>query len=90
MTDQNDLHNRSPAPDKTAYGWIIGGVAAVAVIFGIFTMYRHNNNYTAPTADRGVVTTPATAPTTRLRRVRPFKPRQPLVETTYLNRPAAE
>jgi hypothetical protein len=63
MTDQNDLHNRSPAPDKTAYGWIIGGVAAVAVIFGIFTMYRHNNNYTAPTADRGVVTTPATAPT---------------------------
>jgi hypothetical protein len=58
MTYQNDPNNRTPARDKTSSGWIIGGLVAAAVVFGIFTMYRHNNNYTAPSADRGTVTTP--------------------------------
>ena len=62
MTYQNDPHNRTPARDKNSYGWVIGGLVAVAVVYGIFTMYRHNNNYTAPTADRGTVTNPTTVP----------------------------
>jgi hypothetical protein len=59
MTYQNDPHNRTPVRN-TNYGWIIGGLVAVAVVFGIFTMYRHNNNYTSPVAERGTVTAPTT------------------------------
>jgi hypothetical protein len=59
MTYPNDPHNRTPERN-TNYGWIIGGLVAVAVVFGIFTMYRHNNNYTAPVAERGTITAPTT------------------------------
>jgi hypothetical protein len=60
MTYENDPHNRNPARDNTSYtSWIIGGVVALAVVFGIVTMYRHNNNYTASN-DRGIVATPTT------------------------------
>ena len=59
MTYQNDPHNRTPVRN-TNYGWIIGGLVAVAVMFGIFAMYRHNNNYTSPVAERGTVTSPTT------------------------------
>jgi len=62
MTYQNDPRNRTPVRDKKSSDWIIGGLVAVAVAYGIFSMYRHNNNYTAPTADRGTVTTPTTVP----------------------------
>lgn len=61
MTYQNDPHNRAPER-KTNYGWIIGGLVAAAVVFGIFTMYRHNSNYTAPTADRGTIPTTTVTP----------------------------
>lgn len=62
MTYQNDPHNRTPER-KTNYGWIIGGLVAAAMIFGIFTMYRHNGTYTVPTADGGKVTAPTTTVT---------------------------
>ena len=62
MTYQNDPHNRAPER-KTNYGWIIGGLVAAAMIFGIFSMYRHNGSYTVPTANGARVTAPTTAVT---------------------------
>ena len=60
MSYQNDPHNRSPASDNTSYiGWIIGGLVALAVVVGIFTMYRHNGNYTASNANSPATTTTA-------------------------------
>jgi hypothetical protein len=66
MTYQNDPHNRTPARDKNSYGWIIGGLVAVAVVYVLLSMYRHNNYYSAPTADRGTVTNTAAVPTAPL------------------------
>ena len=54
-----DPHNRTPER-TTNYGWIVGGLVAVAVLFGIFTLYRHNNNYSGPSADRGTTIVPMT------------------------------
>jgi hypothetical protein len=60
MSYENDQHNRRPASDNTSYtGWIIGGLVALAVVVGIFTMYRHNDNYTASNANSPTTTTTA-------------------------------
>jgi hypothetical protein len=59
MTYQNDPHNRTPER-KISYGWIVGCLIAVAVVFVIMTMYRHNSNYTASTAGRGTLPTSTT------------------------------
>ena len=59
MTFQNDPNNRTPER-KTNYGWIIGGLVAAGLIFGIFSMYRHQGTYTVPTAGGGTTTTPRT------------------------------
>jgi hypothetical protein len=78
MTYQNDPNinrpvNRGISRDNNSYtGWIIGGVVAVAVILGIFTMIgRNSTSDTAtntklnrPQATVPVTPAPAPAPST--------------------------
>ena len=44
--------------------WIIGGLAALAVIVGVFFMSRNSGTDTASNVDRGTVTAPMNAPST--------------------------
>jgi len=63
MTYENDPNrrNRMRADDTSYTGWIIGGVIAIAVIIGLFTMFGRNHTNTASNdANPPAVTAPAT------------------------------
>ena len=64
MTYQNDpnRHRRSIEDNDTSYaGWIIGAIAAFAVVFGIFMLVNRNDNATtASNTNRPAASAPTT------------------------------
>ena len=62
MTYENDPNSRRGMRDNSSYtGWIIAGVAALAVIIGIFMMTgRTDNTNTATSTNRPAATAPVT------------------------------
>ena len=66
MTFPNDQNRpRHPLNDETSYAsWILGGIAALAVIAGLFFMFGRNDGTTstATNTDRPAATQPASPP----------------------------
>jgi hypothetical protein len=63
MTYQNDPHNRRPARDNTSYtGWIVGGLVALALVIGLFTMFGRDTTNTNTAANNTPATTTANRP----------------------------
>jgi hypothetical protein len=66
MSYQNDPNinrrNTHPMTEETSYtGWIIGGVVALALILGLFTMFgRDKTNDITSNANRPAATAPTT------------------------------
>ena len=49
--DDRTGHKRHRVANPITYkGWIVGGIAALIILFGVVEMYRHDNNYTPPPA----------------------------------------
>lgn len=69
MTYQNDPNinrqNQASSRDNTSYtGWIIGGLVALALVIGLFTMFGRNTatTNTATNTNRPATTTTTNAP----------------------------
>jgi hypothetical protein len=62
MTYQNDPNRRNRLDGDRSYtGWIIGGVVALALVIGLFTMFGRDNTKNSTASNN----TPATTTTNR-------------------------